>query len=91
MAFNCNIPIYGVKTKGLKEFETTEKDLQNYVRRMPPEDFRITHEDLLQLPWPELRPDLEAELKNHPRMRDAVRELVGRLKAEVDELKADCL
>lgn len=71
--------------------ETTEKDVQIYVRKMPPEDNRITDEDLLKLPWPELRPDLEGELVDCPQVRDKIRELVGRLKRQNEELKAESL
>ena len=89
-ALSINAPIYGVKTKGLVEFETTEKDVQIYVRKMPPETARIKNEDLLQMPWPGLRRDLEEALSDRPRVRNDVRELVGRLNKEIEELKAEC-
>lgn len=69
-ALNRNIPIYGVKTKGLQEFETTQKDVQIYARKMPPETSRIPGEDLIKLPLPELRPDLEEALVDQPHVRD---------------------
>ena len=43
-----NLPIYGIKNKELKEFATTEKDLDKGISRIPLVLARIYEEDLLR-------------------------------------------
>lgn len=45
--YNKNLPVYGVITKDLKDFTTTEKDMKKQVNRFPLESARIFSEDLL--------------------------------------------
>lgn len=33
--YNKNLPVYGVTTKDLKDFTTTEKDMKKQVNRFP--------------------------------------------------------
>lgn len=47
--FNKNLPIYGVTSKDLKDFTTTEKDLKKSVSRFPLPEMRLTGEDLLKV------------------------------------------
>ncbi len=42
-----NLPIYGVKCKDLREFTTTEKDLERGISRIPLQLSRLNEEDLL--------------------------------------------
>jgi hypothetical protein len=42
-----NLPIYGIKTKELREFTTTEKDLKRGISRIPLELSRLPDEDLV--------------------------------------------
>ncbi len=46
--YNKNLPVYGVITKDLKDFTTTEKDMKKQVNRFPLESQRIFTEDLLK-------------------------------------------
>lgn len=43
-----NCPLFGVPSKDLKDFTTTEKDMKKSVSRFPPNDFRVLSEDLLK-------------------------------------------
>lgn len=43
-----NIPIYGIKNKDLREFCTTEKDLEKGVSRIPLQLARIHEEDVME-------------------------------------------
>lgn len=43
-----NLPIYGVKCKGLKDFTTSEKDLKKGINRVPLEMSRIREEDIIK-------------------------------------------
>lgn len=43
-----NLPIYGIKNKELKDFATTEKDLDKGISRIPLVLARIYEEDLLK-------------------------------------------
>lgn len=43
-----NIPIYGIKQKDLREFTTTEKDLEKGVSRIPLQLARIYEEDVME-------------------------------------------
>jgi hypothetical protein len=42
-----NLPIYGIKIKDLREFTTTEKDLERGISRIPLMLSRLTDEDIL--------------------------------------------
>jgi hypothetical protein len=42
-----NLPIYGIKNRELKEFATTEKDVDKGISRVPLVLARIYEEDLL--------------------------------------------
>jgi len=44
-----NLPIYGIKNKDLREFTTTEKDLEKGVSRIPLQLARILTEDLIEV------------------------------------------
>mgnify|MGYP003344266741 CR=1 FL=1 len=46
---NKNVPIYGVQSKDLKDFTTTEKDIKKGISRFPLENQRVRSEDLPQL------------------------------------------
>jgi hypothetical protein len=46
---NKNVPIYGVQSKDLKDFTTTEKDLKKGISRFPLENQRVRSEDLLKI------------------------------------------
>ena len=41
-----NVGIYNVTSKDLREFTTTEGDMNKGVSRFPPSNFRVTTEDL---------------------------------------------
>jgi len=43
-----NLPIYGIKNKDLKEFNTTEKDLEKGLSRIPLPLARIHEEDAIE-------------------------------------------
>lgn len=43
-----NLPIYGIKTKELKEFSTSEKDFERGISRMPLELSRLPEEDIVE-------------------------------------------
>lgn len=43
-----NLPIYGIKQKDLREFTTTEKDLEKGVSRIPLQLARIYEEDVME-------------------------------------------
>lgn len=43
-----NLPIYGIKNKDLKEFNTTEKDLEKGLSRIPLPLARIYEEDAIE-------------------------------------------
>lgn len=43
----ANIPIYGIKSKDLREFTTTEKDLEKGISRIPLQLARIYEEDVM--------------------------------------------
>lgn len=45
-----NLPIYGIKNKELREFATTEKDLEKGISRIPLQLARIYEEDLVEEP-----------------------------------------
>lgn len=47
--FNKNLAIYGVTTKDLKDFTTTEKDFKKSVSRFPLPEMRLQGEDLLKV------------------------------------------
>ena len=44
----ANLPIYGIKNKDLKEFNTTEKDLEKGLSRIPLPLARIFEEDAIE-------------------------------------------
>lgn len=44
----ANCPVYGVVTKDLKDFTTTEKDMKKEISRFPPPEYRLLSEDLLK-------------------------------------------
>lgn len=46
---NKNVPIYGVQSKDLKDFTTTEKDIKKGVSRFPLESMRVRSEDLMKV------------------------------------------
>lgn len=46
--FNKNMPIYGVTSKDLRDFTTTEKDLKKSISRFPLPEARLNNEDLLK-------------------------------------------
>lgn len=46
----ANLPIYGIKNKDLREFTTTEKDLEKGVSRIPLQLARIYEEDIVEEP-----------------------------------------
>jgi len=46
---NKNLPLYGVTTKDLKEYTTTEKDMRKGTNKFPLENARIRSEDLLKI------------------------------------------
>ena len=41
-----NLPVYGIKNKTLREFQTTEKDVDKGISRMPLRIARIYEEDV---------------------------------------------
>ena len=41
-----NVPIFGVTSKDLRDFTTTEKDMKKNVNKFPPKEFRVTEEDI---------------------------------------------
>lgn len=43
-----NLPIYGIKNKDLREFTTTEKDLEKGISRIPLQLARIFEEDVIE-------------------------------------------
>ena len=43
-----DLPIYGVKSKGLKDFTTSQKDVKKGICRIPLELARIREEDTLK-------------------------------------------
>lgn len=43
-----NLPIYGIKNKELREFATTEKDLEKGISRIPLQLARIYEEDIIE-------------------------------------------
>lgn len=43
-----NLPIYGIKNKELREFTTTEKDVEKGISRLPLQLARIYEEDVLE-------------------------------------------
>jgi len=43
-----NLPIYGIKSKDLREFMTTEKDVEKGVSRIPLQLARIYEEDVME-------------------------------------------
>lgn len=47
--FNKNVPIYGVNSKDLRDFTTTEKDLKKSISRFPLPEMRLNDEDLLKV------------------------------------------
>ena len=47
--FNKNLPVYGVPSKDLRDFTTTEKDLKKSVSRFPLPEMRLMGEDLLKV------------------------------------------
>jgi indole-3-glycerol phosphate synthase len=44
----ANIPIFGIKNKDLREFTTTEKDMEKGVSRIPLQLARIYEEDVME-------------------------------------------
>ena len=44
-----NLPIYGIRNKDLKEYQTTEKDAGKGISRIPLKIARLYEEDLLDL------------------------------------------
>ena len=42
-----NLPVYGIKSKDLREFTTTEKDLERGISRIPLQLSRLLEEDIL--------------------------------------------
>lgn len=47
--FNKNLPIYGVDSKDLKDYTTTEKDFKKGSSRFPLPEKRIYTEELLNI------------------------------------------
>jgi hypothetical protein len=45
---NANLPIFGIEKKDLKDFTTTEKDMNKGQNRFPPTQMRLKGEDLLK-------------------------------------------
>lgn len=43
-----NLPIYGIKSKDLREVTTTEKDLEKGISRIPLQLARIYEEDVME-------------------------------------------
>ena len=43
-----NLPIYGIRNKDLREFNTTEKDLEKGISRIPLPLARIYEEDVIE-------------------------------------------
>lgn len=43
-----NIPIYGIKSKDLRECTTTEKDVEKGISRIPLQLARIYEEDVIE-------------------------------------------
>jgi hypothetical protein len=43
----ANLPIYGIKHKDLKEFQTTQRDVKKGISRVPMKIARIYEEDIL--------------------------------------------
>jgi hypothetical protein len=44
----ANLPIYGIKNKDLKEFQTTERDVKKGISRIPMQIARLVDEDIMQ-------------------------------------------
>lgn len=44
----ANLPVYGIKNKDLREFTTTEKDLEKGISRVPLQLARIYEEDVIE-------------------------------------------
>lgn len=42
-----NCPVFGVMSKDLKDYTTTEKDMNKKLSRFPPNEQRLPSEDLL--------------------------------------------
>jgi hypothetical protein len=42
-----NIPIYGVKDKDLRDYVTSENEFKKNKSRIPPQEFRLFHHDLI--------------------------------------------
>lgn len=77
--FGRDLPLYEMDLKNLKPVETRKADVDNFVRRFPPEKNRVYTENFLKLEFPELKPDLERVLLNHPRERNLIRQKVDLL------------
>ena len=43
----ANLPIYGIKNKDLKEFQTTERDVKKGISRIPMQIARLVEEDIM--------------------------------------------
>ena len=46
--YSKNLPIYGVSTKSLKDFLTTDKDLLRGASKIPSNDFRMWELDMIE-------------------------------------------
>jgi len=42
-----NLPVYGIRSKDLREFQTTDKDVEKGISRIPLKIARIYEEDIL--------------------------------------------
>lgn len=45
-----NLPIFGIEKSHLTDFTTTEKDMKRMVSRFPPDQLRLTSEDIIKQP-----------------------------------------
>ena len=43
-----NLPVYGIKNKDLREFQTTTKDVEKGISRIPMQIARLYEEDILE-------------------------------------------
>lgn len=45
---NKNLPIFGISTKSLKDFQTSERDWLRKITRMPHHEYRMWEEDIIK-------------------------------------------
>lgn len=46
MTHGKNLPIFGISTKYLKEYVTSERDVLRKISRIPSDEFRMWEEDI---------------------------------------------